>query len=144
MTFPRLPRLPDALAFHGLWSMDRIEVAVRKLLPQFFTFRTAPAQQITAVGQAILASGARVLLTADASYTLTSAPTIANGEDGQLLLILNVDTTDTITIQDQGTLASSNLRLSATTIALAPRDSILLLYDLTIGDWVQVGQVNVI
>ena len=139
-----LPRLPDALAYHGLWSMDRIEAAFRKILPTFLTFRPATAQDITAAGTAILARAALVLLTADASYTLTAAPTIADGEDGQLLLVVNVDTVDTITLQDQGTLASSNLRLSAATIGLAPRDSILLLYNLTIADWIQIGQTNVI
>lgn len=102
------------------------------------------AQNITAVGNTILANAQTVQLTANASYTLTSAPTIANGQDGQVVTILNVDTTDTITIQDQGTLASSNLRLSATTIALGPRDSIQLMYSSTIGDWVQIGQTNVI
>ena len=102
------------------------------------------AQNITAVGATILANAAIVQLTADASYTLTSAPTIANGQDGQILIIMNVDTVDTITIQDQGTLALSNLRLSATTIALAPRDSIILVYSSTVGDWVQIGQTNVI
>ena len=102
------------------------------------------AQNITAVGNTILANAQTVQLTANASYTLTSAPTIANGQDGQIVTILNVDTTDTITIQDQGTLASSNLRLSATTIALGPRDSIQLMYSSTIGDWVQIGYTNVL
>jgi hypothetical protein len=98
---------------------------------------------ITAVGSTISNQGERVLLTADASYTLTSAPTIADGYNGQILEIMNVDTTDTITIQDQGTLPSSNLRLGAATRALAPRDNIRLRFDTTIGDWVEVGFVNV-
>lgn len=102
------------------------------------------AQNITAVGNTILANAQTVQLTANASYTLTSAPTIANGTDGQIVTIVNVDTTDTITLQDQGTLASSNLRLSATTIALGPRDSIQLMYNSTIGDWIQIGQTNVL
>ncbi len=99
---------------------------------------------ITAVSATIRIDASIVTLTANNSYTLTSAPTIADGQDGQILRIINVDTADTITIQDQGTLASSNLRLSATTIALGPRDSITLVYSSTIGDWVQVAQVNVL
>lgn len=102
------------------------------------------AQNITAASQAITIASTVKQLTANASYTLTSAPTIANGQDGQVVTIVNVDTTDTITLQDQGTLAGSNLRLSASSIALGPRDSIQLMYSSTIGDWVQIGQTNVI
>lgn len=97
---------------------------------------------ITAVTATISHTAAIITLTANASYTLTSAPTITDGVDGEDLLIINVDTADTITIQDQATLASSNLRLSAPTIALGPRDSIRLVYSSTVGDWVQVGQVG--
>lgn len=102
------------------------------------------AQAITAVGNTIAIDTTTHLLTADASYTLTSTPTLADGEDGQRVLILNVDTTDVITIQDQGTLAGSNLRLGATTRALGPRDSIMLMYSSTIGDWVEVAFTNVL
>ena len=101
-------------------------------------------QTITAVGNTILPVSREVDLDADNNYTLTSAPTIPDGEDGQILILTNIDTTDTITIQDQGTLASSNLRLSATTIALGPRDSIELRYSSVVGDWVQIGQTNVL
>jgi hypothetical protein len=94
---------------------------------------------ITAVSATIRSDAATVSLTANNSYTLTSAPTIADGQPGQRLRIINVDTADTITIQDQGTLASSNLRLMTTTVALSPRDSIDLEYNATVGDWVQTG-----
>lgn len=99
------------------------------------------AQNITAVGNTILANAETVQITSDASYTLTSAPTIADGQNGQIVTILNVDTADTITLQDQGTLGSSNLRLEATTVAIAPRQSIQLMYNTTVGDWVQIGKL---
>jgi len=102
-------------------------------------------RNITAVGDSITPSASRILLTANGNYTLTSAPTVIDGYwNGQEIEIMNIDTVDTITIQDQGSLASSNLRLSAASIALAPRDNIRLRYDTTIADWVQIGQVNVI
>lgn len=117
-------------------------IGIRNASPYVATPSTA--QNITAVGNTILANAEVVQLTANNSYTLTSAPTIANGVDGQLLTIVNVDSTDVITLQDQGTLASSNLRLSATTIALGPLDSIQLMYSSTVGDWIQIGQTNVL
>jgi len=72
--------------------------------------------------------------------TLTSTPTIADGVNGQALRIVNVGTSS-ITLKDQGTLAGSNLRLTASTITLGPRDSIELMFSSDVGDWVQVGEV---
>ena len=78
-------------------------------------------------------------------FIMTSAPTLSNGYDGQIVRLINVDGgTYTIALQDQGTLASSNLRLSGATIGIGPRDNITLMFDSTVGDWVQIGQVNVI
>ncbi len=77
-------------------------------------------------------------------FTMTSAPTVVDGVDGQELTIINVNG-NAITLSDQGTLANSNLRLTAATIALSARDSLKLRYSSTVGDWVQVTPlVNVI
>lgn len=106
---------------------------------------TPVVQNITAVGNAITVTTKYKTLTSNAGgFTLTSAPTIADGVQGQIVDITNVDTADTVTIQDQGTLAGSNLRLGATTRALAPRDSIRLKYDTTVGDWVEERFNNVL
>lgn len=97
------------------------------------------SQNITAATQAITPTRRTHQIIANGSYTLTSAPTIAAGVDGQRVLIINVDTgADVITLQDQGTLAGSNLRLGAATRALGPRDSIELQYNSTVGDWVEL------
>lgn len=106
-----------------------------------------PGQQaITAATQAIgpIASSTH-RISADASYTLTSTPTIANGAiSGQIVIIYNIDTVDVITIQDQGTLPASNLRLGAATRALGPRDNITLMWSADIGDWIEIAFTNVI
>ena len=117
------------------------KVGIRNANPTVFTPSTA---QTLAAGTAILANATVVQIISTGNVTSTAAPTVADGQDGQLLIIINVDTADTITLSDQGTLASSNLRLSAATIALAPRDNLILVYNSTIGDWVQVGVSNVI
>jgi len=106
-------------------------------------------QAILAVGNTItlpsLIKDCVIRLTADGNYTLTSAPTLANGGfEGQEITIINEDTAETITVQDQGTLASSNLRLSGVSVALAPRDNMRLIWNGTIGDWVQTGFLNVV
>ena len=83
----------------------------------------ATPQVITAVGNAItLRDSVIVKIQANASYTLTSTPTIPDGLDGQHLYIVNVDDADTITLQDEGTLSGSNIELkTGNTLAMAPK-----------------------
>lgn len=100
-------------------------------------------QSITGTSSSIAPTAETVYISADGVYTLESAPTIANGYDGQILRIVNVGS-NAVTLQDQGTLPSSNLRLAASTVALGTRDSLILMYVSAIGDWVQIGQTDVI
>ncbi len=101
------------------------------------------AVQTVVAGTAIVADYELVQLNSTGNVTMTAAPTIADGIDGQMLTLLNVDSADTITLQDQGTLANSNLRLMAAAVAIGPRGSIQLVYSATIGDWVQSGNLVV-
>jgi hypothetical protein len=99
------------------------------------------AAQTVVAGTAIVADHEVVQINSAGNVTMTAAPTIADGVDGQMLTILNVDTADSVTLQDQGTLGSSNLRLTGATVALGPRDSVQLMYSTTVGDWVQLGNL---
>lgn len=101
------------------------------------------AQTISAVGNTILANAevVQVSNTTGGALTLTSTPTIANGQDGQKVTIVSTGT-QTVTLQDQGTLANSNLRLTAVSIGLGPRDSVTLMYSSSIGDWIQITPVT--
>jgi flagella basal body P-ring formation protein FlgA len=76
-------------------------------------------------------------------FTITAAPTLPDGYDGQLVQVINVGASNVV-LQDQGTLASSNLRLFATTVTLAPRQSIFLRYLSAIGDWVQATALTTV
>lgn len=98
------------------------------------------ATQTLAAGTAIVADHEVVMVDSAGPVTLTAVPTVANGADGQMLAILNVGANN-ITLQDQGTLAGSNLRLTAAGVTLTPRDSIQLMYSATVGDWVQIGNL---
>jgi len=104
---------------------------------------TPSASQTLAAGTALLANAEFVMFTCTGAVTTTAAPTIADGLDGQMLTVLNVGT-GTWTIKDQGTLASSNLRLMTATVAIAPRQSIQLVYSATVGDWVQIGALTTV
>ena len=63
------------------------------------------------------------------AVTLTSTPTIADGAEGDFVIVRGTNSTNTLTIQDQGTLPSSNLELGSTTRQLGNGDSIGLLFD---------------
>ena len=101
------------------------------------------AKAIAAVGDVITAVGYHKLVTVTGAIVLTSAPTIADGNDGEFLCIINTGGGGggTVTLQDQGTLAGSNLRLVGVSAVLGPRDSVLLMYDVAVGDWLQIGPV---
>lgn len=114
-----------------------LNIGIRNASPYVAT--PSATQTISAVGNTILANAEYVVIsnTTGGSLTLTSAPTIANGQAGQIVTITNVGTQNVV-IQDQGTLASSNLRLMTTTVVISPRDSVTLMYNATVGDWIQI------
>jgi hypothetical protein len=104
---------------------------------------TPSASQALLAATALLANAEYLMLTCTGAVTSTAAPTIADGTNGQMITVMNVGT-GTWTISDQGTLASSNLRLMTTTIAIAPRQSIQMVYSATIADWVQIGALTTV
>lgn len=98
------------------------------------------SQAITAVGNTILCNANNVQVDPNGTYTLTSTPTIADAaNDGTRCVITNLDTALTLTIQDESALASSNLRLGGSNIAIGPRQSVALIYNSTLGVWVREG-----
>jgi len=98
------------------------------------------AQVINANGDAILADATMVELNPDGDYTLTSTPTIADGTEGQWLVItVAAGEANTVTVQDQGTLASTNILLlnSIASRTIADGDTLLLWFNGT--DWLEYG-----
>ena len=98
------------------------------------------AQNITAATDTILANAGVIILNPSGGPTMTSTPTIADGTDGQIVTLINVSTTSQITLQDQKSIAGTNLRLSAASVALSFYDTITLVFSSTIGDWVQISR----
>lgn len=106
---------------------------------------TPTVKAITATTDTVPATASTIRLnnTSGSSKTLASTPTIADGQDGQILVVFNSSANDVV-LQDQGTLASSNLRLGAATRTLSQRDSIVLMYSSTVGDWIEIAFSNVL
>lgn len=105
------------------------------------------ASAVTAVGSTISQNQTVTRLTnaTGGNITLTSAPTIANpasaSTDGKVLIIFNGGP-DPVTLQDQGTLANSNLQLNASTVQLGVGDALTLYWDNTLGDWYQLTPLS--
>ncbi len=115
-----------------------LNIGIRNASPTVYT-PDGSTQTIAAVGNAITVKSATTWLidTDGSNYTLTSTPTIADGYDGQIIYIINVDVAQTITIQDEGTLGGSNLQLRSATEAIGPLSARQLIFSSSVGAWVQ-------
>lgn len=101
-------------------------------------------QPITAAGDTIQADARLIVLNPDADYTMTSTPTITNGSYiGQLLRIICADGEgNTVTLQDQGTLANSNIYLNGGAIAKGVTGRQMLVFGWNGSNWVEEGVIS--
>lgn len=129
-----------ALKYNGATSRKEVR-SLGTLHVDDALVRTPKALQTLSAGTTIVASDSSLIqIDCSGAVATTAAPTIADGVDGQVIRILNTGgAAGTYTLKDQATLAGSNLRLTASTVALAPRQSIELTYSAAVGDWVQTG-----
>lgn len=105
-------------------------------------FPAAATQTLNDVTDTITCNRRTVAIASASALTLTSAPTISDGADGQICVIVNVGPFD-ITIQHQNTLSSSNLQLLAPRVTIPAKSQIRLQFSATVGDWVQEGFSNI-
>lgn len=127
-------------AFGARVQVNNVPATISNLIVNLTSiFTPSAAQVIDAVGDTILANATIIELNPDANHTLTSTPHIADGTEGQILII----TTDpaegnTVTLQDQGTLGGSNILLlnSIASRAIGAGSSITFRFDS--GDWKEI------
>lgn len=123
-------------AQNQLRSSGSLIIEGASTLQSTLTLRPSATQAITAVSNTILANSTMVVVDPNADYTLTSAPTIANGIVGQMLIITVANSeTNKLVLLDQDTLASSNLQLGSSTREISAAETLTLLFDGT--DWVE-------
>lgn len=99
---------------------------------------------ITAAANQIPRNPNVVRLNPNANYTLTSLPTIPDGSPGEILFVTNQHASFVVTVQDNGTLAGSGLRLGAATRAIGPRDWLMLVFSADSGDWEELNYTAVL
>lgn len=101
-------------------------------------FIPSAVQTIDSTADTILANARIVQIDTDGSnYILASTPTIADGTNGQIITIFNVDATREVTLQTEGSLAGSNLYLGSDFALPAAGGSITLVFLTSIGGWVR-------
>lgn len=110
-------------------------------VPDVTIYTPSTAQVIDAVGDTVLANATTIVLDPDGNYTLTSTPTIADGTQGQLLIITCSDSeANSVTVQDEGSLVGSNLQLGAASRVIGALDTLILRMGTT--TWNEVGYVD--
>jgi len=84
----------------------------------------------------ITASTVNLNNTSGGALTLTSAPTMAAGQNGQTITLVNISA-QPITLQDESVLTGSNIRNpGGANLTLNQRDSVVLTYSSSLTDWV--------
>ncbi|MEK6705403.1 MAG: hypothetical protein AABZ06_06405, partial [Bdellovibrionota bacterium] len=98
-------------------------------------FVATTTQTLTTTSTIQVGGATHIVIDATATIVMISAPTIADGVTGDIIIIRNA-TSNSITLQDQDTLASSNLQLGSTGRALTNGSTIALMFDGT--DWMEL------
>jgi hypothetical protein len=93
-------------------------------------------QSITAAGNTISADRGYVCISATSALTLTSNPTIADGVDGECIVIVNAGATNSLILRDEA-VATSNLNFGGSNYTLAAgRQTPRGCFNATTGLWV--------
>ncbi|MCK5613250.1 hypothetical protein KAR91_65865, partial [Candidatus Pacearchaeota archaeon] len=96
----------------------------------------------TGITAAMLAHIVRVQGSGGA-VTVTATPSIADGVDGQVIVIQGDNDTNTLELQDESSLGSSGLQLSGgTNFTLGVGDTLMLMFDAGLDKWVEISRSN--
>jgi hypothetical protein len=98
------------------------------------------AQNLTSASNTVNSDAELVRVTLSTSLTLTSTPSIQNGqEDGQRLYVMNEDTTDTLTLQDASVLSGSAVRgKGGANVVIGPREVVEFIWNAANSAWCRV------
>ncbi len=122
------PQLGGDLDANGKTISNSTSISTAK---QIYT--TGADQSITAAADTLVPTGSYFRITSDADYMMTSTPTIADGTDGEQLIIHNKGSFQVI-FQDNSVIAS-NITLGRAEGIMAAGGVIILTFDSEGGTW---------
>ena len=133
-----IPRLQDLTRSESLLALDRILRHLNDYSGKLLL--NVHENQSLAAGTAVDVSDAVVIPVqgSGGAVTSTAAPTIRDGVNGQVIALVGRDSTNTYTVQDQNTLANSNVQLQAISRQLGKGDLLFLWYLDVVGDWSEI------
>lgn len=102
---------------------------------------TPPIIQSLGSGSTIQLLSSVVEISATDTVSLITTPTIAPGQEGEEILLINMGSND-ITLSDESDLTGSSLRLESATITLTPFSSVRLRYIAVLSTWIQIAPVT--
>ena len=74
---------------------------------------------------------------------VTATPSITDGADGQIVIIIGTSDANTVTLQDELTLPGSGLKLAAgASIVLGLYDTMQLVYNVSLDKWMEISRSN--
>ncbi len=122
----------------SIFAMDSLVSSGSLVVAGTTRYRPSATQSITSTTSTILPNATMIVLDPNADYTMTSAPTIIDGVTGQILLVTaGSSETNKVILQDQDTLASSNLQLGTTAREITGDKLLELRFDGS--EWVETG-----
>lgn len=102
---------------------------------------TPAGVSVTAGGGITVTKGVMRVSGSGGAVTITATPNIADGSDGQIVVIQGDDDTNTVTLQDESNLANSGLALSGgVDFTLGKGDTIQLTYDTGDDKWYEISR----
>lgn len=112
------------------------------ILPKFFLLMTDVKDIVAATGiTADMLYGIIRVQGSGGPITITATPNIADGINGQIIIIVGQSDVNTLTLQDEGTLPNSGLVLNGNSnMTLGQYDTIQLMYDSTADKWIEISR----
>jgi len=108
-----------------------------------FSYTPSNDTSLAAATQITVANGIVRVLGTGGAVTLTGTPTIVDATDGTIVMIQGTDDTNTITLQDESSLADTGLQLpGGSDCVLGEGDTISLMYDSGMDKWIGASQCN--
>jgi len=104
---------------------------------------TPRANQALVAANPVVVSGSTIIQVSGSggAVTLTSTPTIADRPNGTFVTIIGTDDTNTLTLQDEGNLAGSNLELSGgVNFTFGLGDTMQLMFHTATAAWIEISR----
>lgn len=93
---------------------------------------------ITSATATVSCSATTIQVTPDQNYILSSAPTIANGADGQVCEIWNLSTSRSLMLADLSTISGTNIYANdRQVVVIPPTGSTRLRFSSSLGGWIE-------